>query len=250
MNGATVGSTGGEPGSALDLPLRLQSSKPPSILVQQQHTMPPSIQGSSDLNIPSSSSVGHNRKRKRPTDGTPTERERAPDSHLSIPDSTVPAARSLNLVQAFSSAAGSAPVSQNPDPPHDRHDGSQHARPRSWHRTQIGRLWWSCDICDFKVYWVPGVSSHSDARRRHLIEKHEFAPTDIPKLKAPKLDESVSARYYKQRWAALLDICAERAWPGMHSLTKAKLKCNSGRILSSQVAAQVCPAYEGNHNYR
>ena len=253
VNGATAECTGGEPGSALDLPPETPV-KQTSIksFFQPQHTMPPSIQGSADLNIPSSSSIGHNRKRKRPTDGTQTERERAPDSHLTIPDSTVPAARSLNLVQAFSSVAGSAPASHNPDPPQDRHDGSQHARPRSWHRTQIGQLWWSCDICDFKVYWVPGVSSHSDARRRHLIEKHEFAPTAIPKLKAPKLDESVSARYYKQRWAALLEICAERAWPGMHSLTKAKLswkcsKCDSGRILSSQVAAQVCPAYEGNH---
>eukprot|EP00438_Fugacium_kawagutii_P030759 Skav215264 [mRNA] locus=scaffold2881:38182:47134:+ [translate_table: standard] len=152
----------------------------------------------------------------------------------------------LSLAQAYSGVAPASAASVSSKSPR-----IAAKRPRSWHRTQVGQLWWTCDQCDFKVYWVEGVSSHSDARRQHLIQIHGVAPKDIPKHAPPKPAESLMAQYYKRRWSALLDICSARAWPGMHRLVRAKhswkcSKCNSGRILSSHVAAQICPAFEGN----
>ena len=26
------------------------------------------------------------------------------------------------------------------------------SRPKSWHRMAVGQLWWSCHLCDFKIY--------------------------------------------------------------------------------------------------
>ena len=205
-------------GSGLSLPLNTPGREP-------------STRAASRLDLPPSPSVG-SRKRKL----------------SQARSASASKASQLSLAQAYS---GFAKASSTPASGHKHAPPAAAKRPRSWHRTQVGQLWWTCDKCDFKVYWVAGVSTHSDARRQHLTQIHEVAPKDIPKHAPPKPSESSSARYYKSRWSTLLDICSARAWPGMHSLVTAKLswkcsKCNSGRILSSQVAAQICPAYEGN----
>ena len=95
--------------------------------------------------------------------------------------------------QAYS---GFAKASSTPASGHKHVPPAAAKRPRSWHRTQVGQLWWTCDKCDFKVYWVAGVSTHSDARRQHLTQMHEVSPKDIPKHAPPKPLESTSARYY------------------------------------------------------
>ena len=46
------------------------------------------------------------------------------------------------------------------------------SRPKSWHRMAVGQLWWSCHLCDFKIYKNDGVSTYTDSRRQHLLEKH------------------------------------------------------------------------------
>ena len=119
-------------GSGLSLPLNTPGREP-------------STRAASRLDLPPSPSVG-SRKRKL----------------SQARSASASKASQLSLAQAYS---GFAKASSTPASGHKHAPPAAAKRPRSWHRTQVGQLWWTCDKCDFKVYWVAGVSTHSDRQK-------------------------------------------------------------------------------------
>jgi hypothetical protein len=124
-------------------------------------------------------------------------------------------------------------------------------KPRSWHRMQIGEVWWSCHLCNFKICKVQGTYGHHDARREHISKKHSSQKDEFPKL-SKQFTRKVSSEFYGRKWNHLLQTCSKYGWPGMHQLIRNKKqgwKCAKGsanRILSHEIPSQVCDQFQGN----
>ena len=170
-------------------------------------------------------------------------------SHLAVPVSPAVCA-SASVVSRFDPVTPSVHTLFSEAPGDDKVNPP--SRPKSWHRMAVGQLWWSCHLCDYKIYKNDGVSTHSDSRRQHLIGKHGFTKDSVPALKKDR-SKNVGAAFYSRMWKHLLDQCDKYAWPGMHQLVRNKKqgwrcdRCQSKRILSCQIPEQICPSFQGNN---
>ena len=147
--------------------------------------------------------------------------------------------------QATFSAPSLSPVDAECSPEKD--SSPEVARPRSWHRVPVGELWWTCHLCNFEVFAVPGTGNHFDARRNHLIQKHGLKASDICLSKNHRTGKNL----FPQIWNKLIELKSTYEWPGIHDIQKARqgwscAQCNAPKVLSSEVPVQICPKFQGS----
>lgn len=144
-----------------------------------------------------------------------------------------------NCSQVTFSAQSNSVVDEGSSPEKDSRPEA--ARPRSWHRVPVGKLWWSCDLCKFEVFAIPGIRNHFDARRDHLIKKHGLKASDICLSKNHRMEN-----LFPQIWNKLIELKSTYEWPGIHDIQKARqgwscAQCAAPKVLSSEVR----PKFQG-----
>ena len=176
-NGSTRMSPGSGQSSGLDLPPNTpgQSSLPvrssnsnlslPRATPQARKSRAQSVaqRSAQSLNVPAlsdpglSQPVGPDLSNFDPLD---TRAPARPDSgcELSLPQATPRSSgqRQQTLFESFDVKSQSNQV----NPPSPEVAPPVPPKPRSWHRMQIGEVWWSCHLCNFRICKVQGTYGH------------------------------------------------------------------------------------------
>lgn len=99
------------------------------------------------------------------------------------------------------------------------------------------QVWWSCSMCNFKIFDSVPPSGRSYKRNQHLRNVHGYSKVPpIPKqgfaIRAVQASQSV----VKQRWEHRVAEFQKRAWAGAHDIDSKAVcvttyTCKSGKVL-------------------